>query len=295
MLKEVDISANEREFILEALHKNIRLDGRALDQLRPLMVSFGNECGHVKLQLGKTSVVVRISAEVTKPHPERENDGIFTVVVELNDMASPAFKTGWQSEMETQLARILDRIIRRSNALDTESLCIAAGKNCWHIRADVHVIDSDGGLVDSCCLAIMTALLHFRLPEAIVREGRVTVFSPEERVPSPLNLTKLPLSTTFNIYDEGRIIVLDAVSKEEAVSEGNLIIALNKTGELALYIKSDGTPADPLSMISCSNVALAKVNEMSKFISTKLEEDSKIREQKRQSVAESSAANKRQL
>lgn len=57
MPKEADISANERAFILEALHKNVRLDGRALDQLRPLTVSFGDEYGHVKLQLGKTRFV----------------------------------------------------------------------------------------------------------------------------------------------------------------------------------------------------------------------------------------------
>ncbi|PGG97015.1 hypothetical protein AJ79_09375 [Helicocarpus griseus UAMH5409] len=293
MPKEADISANERAFVLEALHNNVRLDGRALDQLRPLTVSFGDDYGHVKLQLGKTSIIVRISAEVTMPRSERENDGIFTVAVELNDMASPAYETGRQSETETQLARTLDRIIRRSNALDTESLCIAAGKNCWHVRADVHVVDSDGGLVDSCCLAIMTGLLHFRLPEATVREGRVTVYSPEEKVPSPLNLTKMPLSTTFSLYDEGRIIVLDATAKEEAVSEGSLIIALDKTGEIALYTKPDGTPGDPLSMISCSNVALTKIKEMSKFISTKLEEDLKIRERKRQGTAEASAANDR--
>lgn len=121
----------------------------------------------------------------------------------------------------------------------------------------------------------------------------MTVYRPEERVPSPLNLTKLPLSTTFNMYDEGRIIVLDATSKEEAVSEGSLIIALDKTGEIALYTKPDGTPGDPLSMISCSTVALAKIKAMSKFISAKLEEDLKTREQKRQDAAESSAANER--
>lgn len=44
----------ERDFILDALHQNVRLDGRGLDQFRPLSVSFGNEYGHVKLRLGKT-------------------------------------------------------------------------------------------------------------------------------------------------------------------------------------------------------------------------------------------------
>jgi exosome complex component RRP45 len=122
MLRDVDLSANERSFILEALQRSVRLDGRGLDQFRPLTLSFGDEYGHAKVQLGKTgyvlatwafyfrivsentwlwlistspaSVIVRISAEVTLPRPERDSDGIFTVSVELNDMAIPAFDTG---------------------------------------------------------------------------------------------------------------------------------------------------------------------------------------------------------
>lgn len=121
MARETELSANERAFILEALHKNVRLDGRAFDQLRPLNLSFGDEYGHVKVQLGRTrcvlhglsidrvllflnvlyvpctdyfSVIVRISAEVTAPRPERDSDGIFTVNIELNDMAFAGFETG---------------------------------------------------------------------------------------------------------------------------------------------------------------------------------------------------------
>ena len=139
-----------------------------------------------------------------------------------------------QSELETQLSRTLDKVIRRSNALDTESLCIYRGFSCWHVRADVHVVDLDGGLVDCCCLAIMAALHHFRLPEAIVRDGKVTVYTLEEKVPVPLNLTKLPLSITFSVFEGGRILLLDPTTKEEAVSDGTVIVALDKTGEIVL-------------------------------------------------------------
>lgn len=54
MSKEAPLSVAERDFILDALHQNVRLDGRGLDQFRPLSVSFGNEYGHVRLRLGKT-------------------------------------------------------------------------------------------------------------------------------------------------------------------------------------------------------------------------------------------------
>lgn len=54
MNKEAPLSIAERDFILNALREGVRLDGREADQLRPLKVSFGEEYGHVKVQLGKT-------------------------------------------------------------------------------------------------------------------------------------------------------------------------------------------------------------------------------------------------
>lgn len=54
MSKETPLSVAEREFILEALLENIRLDGRQVDTFRPLSVTFGEEYGHVRVQLGQT-------------------------------------------------------------------------------------------------------------------------------------------------------------------------------------------------------------------------------------------------
>jgi len=57
MSREAQLSVAERDFILEALRENVRLDGREPDQFRPLNLSFGDEYGHVKLQVGKTRFV----------------------------------------------------------------------------------------------------------------------------------------------------------------------------------------------------------------------------------------------
>jgi hypothetical protein len=61
MSKEASLSVAEREFILEALRQDSRLDGRGADQFRPLKISFGEEYGHVKLELGKTRYACRYS------------------------------------------------------------------------------------------------------------------------------------------------------------------------------------------------------------------------------------------
>lgn len=54
MLKEVELSANEREFIPEALKQGVRLDGRKIDQFRQLDLSFGEEYGSATAKLGHT-------------------------------------------------------------------------------------------------------------------------------------------------------------------------------------------------------------------------------------------------
>lgn len=57
MPREADPPSVERNFILDALHENIRIDGRALDQFRPLSLTFGSTYGTATVQLGKTRSV----------------------------------------------------------------------------------------------------------------------------------------------------------------------------------------------------------------------------------------------
>lgn len=94
MPREAEPSNNERGFVLSALRENIRLDGRALDQFRPVDLAFGEEYGVADVRIGKTRVMVKISAEVVVPYPDRKFDGVFTISTELSPMASPAFEVG---------------------------------------------------------------------------------------------------------------------------------------------------------------------------------------------------------
>ena len=69
-------------------------------------------------------------------------------------MTSPIFETNRPSQTELLLSRLLEKTIRRSQALDTESLCLIAGQKVWSIRADVHVLSHDGNLVDASSIAV---------------------------------------------------------------------------------------------------------------------------------------------
>jgi len=54
MPREAEPSVNEKVFILTALNEDLRLDGRELDQYRPLDLQFRDEYGVAEVSLGKT-------------------------------------------------------------------------------------------------------------------------------------------------------------------------------------------------------------------------------------------------
>jgi len=54
MPREAEPSLNERQFILQALQDNLRVDGRALDKYRSLDLTFGDQYGSADVTLGKT-------------------------------------------------------------------------------------------------------------------------------------------------------------------------------------------------------------------------------------------------
>jgi len=278
MPREVEPSLNERDFIRQALRENIRLDGRQFDAFRDLDLTFGEEFGVADVRLGKTRVIVRISAEVTTPFPDRKFDGIFNISTELSPLASSAFEVGRQTDTEILLSRLLEKSIRRSGALDTESLCIIAGSKCFSVRADIHVLDHDGGLIHACCIALVAALQHFRRPDVQVEGEEVTVFSLREREPVKLAMQHQPFCVTFSLYDGGELVLLDANLAEEQVRDGEVVVSMNRHGEVCQIAKYGGVPVDPLLMMNCTTVALEKVKILHEFVKKRIEEDERRRD-----------------
>ncbi|CRK26043.1 hypothetical protein BN1708_004097 [Verticillium longisporum] len=302
MPREAEPSVNEKEFILKALHEGVRLDGRPFDQYRNIDISFGDEYGVVDVSLGKTRVIVRISAEVTVPHADRPFDGIFQLATELSPMASPHFEPGKPTDTEMLLSRLLEKTIRRSGALDMESLCLVAGAKVWSVRADVHVVSHDGNIVDAACLAAVAALRHFRKPDAQVDGEDLTVFTPAERAPVPLGWLHSPFCVTFAQFDardggpdgDGRdgVTLLDPDWREEQLRVASCTISLNKHGEVCQVSKLGGDAVEATTLLQCAALAARKVGELSDLVDRTLAADAKRRD-KGGLMAELSAENDR--
>jgi exosome complex component RRP45 len=155
----------------------------------------------------------------------------------------------------------------------------------------VHVFDHDGNLVDACCIAVLAALLHFRRPDIEVHGEDVTVFDIREREPVKLTIQHRPFCVSFSYYHSGQIMLQDATLLEEQCREGEVVISMNRFGEVCQIAKYGGTPVDGLSMLTCTNVALERVKTLDKMVMEALKED----EQRRDGglMAELSAENER--
>lgn len=175
------------------------------------------------------------------------------------------------------ISRILEKAIRRSNAIDTESLCIIAGAKCWSIRADVHVLDADGGLIDASCIAIVAALRHFRRPDVSVAGESVTIYTMAERVPVPLSIMHHPVCVSYSFYLEGEVVLLDATRSEEQVRDAEVVLTVNDF-ELCQVAKLGGRPIDAVLLLKCINTALAKGKEVNGLVTKKLAEDATRRD-----------------
>ncbi|KAF3933519.1 hypothetical protein ABW20_dc0105173 [Dactylellina cionopaga] len=277
MPKEPEISLTEKTFVLEALKQNLRVDGRDLETFRDIQLTFGDDYGFVDVRLGKTRVLARISAEVTKPRPDRQFEGMFTITTEMGPMASPAFEVGRPTELDHTVSRLLEKSIRRSNALDVESLCIVTAQRVWSLRADVHFLSHDGNLIDVACIAVITALAHFRLPVVTVSGEDITIHSVEERVPVPLSILHWPLCVTFSFFGEDEagemVYVLDSTAQEEALRVGDMTITINKNGEVCQISKSGGCAVEAEVLMKCARLAAEKVKGIDKIIADALKED----------------------
>ncbi|KAI7721840.1 hypothetical protein KC353_g1043 [Hortaea werneckii] len=281
MPAEAPPSTNESAFLLSALRENIRLDNRPFDAYRPISLSFPqlpDQYGVADVRLGKTRVLCNISSEVVAPYADRKFEGLFTINCELSPMGSTAFEAGRTDQLPLPLSRLLEKTLRRSGALDTESLCIIAGQKCFHVRADLHVLDHDGNLLDACCVALVAALLHYRRPDVEVKGEEVTVFDPRERDPVKLNLHHSPFCVTFSYFDSGEIVLQDANLLEEQCKEGEVIVGINRFGEVCQIAKYGGAPVEGLEMLKCVSAALERVKMLDALVKEELRKDDEWRD-----------------
>ncbi len=232
---------NEK-YIIELIKNGLRNDGRKFDEYRkPIKIETGiskNAEGSARVIIGETEVIVGIKLDVGEPFPDMPDEGSIIVNAELLPLSSPEFEPGPPDEKATELARVVDRGIRESKAIDFKKLAIREGELVWLVFIDVYTINNAGNLIDAAALAAVAALKEVRFPKL---ENDKVKFG--EWTDKKLPLNKLPITCTLiKINDK---IIIDADIEEENVADarmsvaicGNEIHAIQKGGEKGISLK----------------------------------------------------------
>lgn len=247
--------------IAQLIEQEKRLDGRELKDYREMKIEQGiieRAEGSARVLLGKTEVVVGVKIEMGEPFPDTPNEGVLTVNAELTPIASPAFEPGPPDEDSIELARIVDRGIRESKAIDVEKLVIDPGKKVFVVFVDVYILNHDGNLIDASALAAVAALLNTKMANYEIKDGEVKIKTGYEQLP----IRKRPITvTTAKI---GNKLVIDPSQEEEQVMDARISIAIDDDGNIRAMQKGGSGYFEPEQVLEAAKMAREKAKELRK-------------------------------
>jgi exosome complex component RRP42 len=247
--------------IEQSIDDGKRLDGRGLGDYREFTIEEGlieRAEGSARIHLGKTEVLVGVKIQTGEPFPDTPNDGVLTVNAELVPLASAEFEPGPPDENSIELARVVDRGIRESKAIDTAKLCIEAGQKVFVVFVDIYVLNHDGNLIDASALAAVSALMNAKMQNYEVEEGEVKVKSGY----SPLPLKSHPITVTIGKI--GDKLIVDPWVEEERVMEARLSMAINEEGNICAIQKGGSGFFTPETILEAAKLAQKKAAELRK-------------------------------
>ena len=255
------ITRVKQKQITQLIAKEKRLDGRELTDYRETKIEQGiieRAEGSARVLLGKTEVVVGTKIEMGEPFPDTPNEGVLTVNAELVPLASPGFEPGPPDETSIELARIVDRGIRESKAIDTAKLVIEPGKKVFVIFVDVYVLNHDGNLIDASALAAVAALLNTKMANYEIDDGEVKI-KPGY---TPLPLKRHPITVTCaKIGDK---LVVDPLLEEEQVMDARISMAIDDDDNICAIQKGGSGYFEPKQIFEAAKISKKKANEIRK-------------------------------
>jgi exosome complex component RRP42 len=247
--------------IAQLIEKGNRSDGRGLTDYREIKIEQGiieRAEGSARVLLGKTEVLAGIKIELGEPFPDTPNEGVLTVNAELVPLASPTFEPGPPDENSIELARIVDRGIRESKAIDTEKLCVEPGKKVFVVFVDVYVLNHDGNLIDASALAAVSALRNAKMSNYEIEDGEVKFTSGY----TPLPVKKHPITVTLAQIN-GKLVV-DPWLEEEQVMDARISMAIDEDNNICAIQKGGSGYFTPEKILEAARTAQEKAKELRK-------------------------------
>ncbi len=222
--------------IVELARQGKRIDGRALDQMREFSIQKNiaeNAEGSALVTLGKTKVIAGLKMEVGTPYPDSPDKGSISIGAEALPLAHSEYESGRPSMSEIEIARVVDRGIRESKAIDFNGLCIKEGEAVWVGYLDFYVLNGDGNIFDAGAISALATFNNAKIPK--LNENNKIV---KHEYNGTIKLERLPVLTTF--VKVGGKILLDPTYLEEKAAEARYSVSTTEDGYMAAMQKGIG-------------------------------------------------------
>lgn len=247
------IATLRKDFIYNLMIKGKRQDGREFKDFRDIKLEtnvISKAEGSAKVTLGDTQVIVGVKLQTGTPFADSRDEGVIITNLELNPIASPEFEPGPPREEAIEMARVVDRGIRESGAIDINKLCITVGESVWIVFIDVHILNDDGNLIDASCLAAIAALMTTIVPNEQQGIGMNV----------PLAMKEIPVGVT--LVKIGSKLMVDPSRDEEAVCETKLTVVSSSDGSVAGMQKMGSASFTEAEVLEAIDMACEKAAEL---------------------------------
>jgi exosome complex component RRP42 len=225
--------------MLDLLSSGKRVDGRDLHSYRDIKVEIGvidKAEGSASVSLGNTKVLVGIKVETGEPFPDTPDEGVLTVNSEFVPLAYELFEPGPPDENSIELARVVDRGIRESKAIDLKKIAIVPGRKVFVIFIDIYILNHDGNLIDAAAFAALAALQNTKIPNYELTDMGDIKIKPGY---TPLPMKEYPVSISMvKISDK---LIVDPNMEEENIADSRITITTMSNERICAIQKSFGT------------------------------------------------------
>jgi len=253
MKKNYVVETIRKAQMVELLAKGKRLDGRALDERRPIKIQTGvieKANGSAIVNLGNTEVIAGVKVATGVPFPDTPDKGLLVVNAEILPLAASYAEAGPPSEEAIELARVVDRGVRESEMVDLAKLCLVPAKTVYTVFVDVNIMNVDGNLFDATSYAVVSALRTATMKKYEVKDEKVV--ATEKVVPIPVE--KTPVSVTLARI--GDALVVDPNSEEEAAMDMRITITTDDGGNVCASQKGEASTISPEQVIQAAETSI---------------------------------------
>uniref|UniRef100_A0A0N5B6F5 Exosome complex component RRP45 n=1 Tax=Strongyloides papillosus TaxID=174720 RepID=A0A0N5B6F5_STREA len=231
-MRDDPLSIQECEFYQSSFRENSRLDDRSNLDHRDLSIMFGKELGTCFVTLGNTKILAKAVLSWGPTRENRKSSGFIEMFISKGNLGSSKAEPSKLEGRHLEMLRCLECVIRDTDCVDVDSLCIRIKETCLQLRIDIHIIDDFGGLCDAGSIAVIGALKHCYVPLYETTAECDFIYNDLYKYGKPLTVFHTPIATTFGLWNDTGICVVDPTNREEMALDGQLVVSVNDRSEV---------------------------------------------------------------